>query len=1102
MGKYLAAVLFVALLTTQTAVPVTAARGNDGPLADAGLDQTVTRGATVHLDATGSHDPDGELVDIAWTIRRPDGTTATPDCADCLRTSFTPNAAGTYDATVRVTDDDGATATDTLYVTVEPGEPPSVTLRGSDVARRGRTARYSAAATAGTANLTRLSWYVDGTRVRTTTANGADSTDTLTYAFDATGVHDVRVVATDSDDQTDVATHETRAVARTTATGGTTTTTTTPAHSAGPISDTGPLPVLRGPRVVTGVPPLNGTYHVTNTETAALRVDGEPRTTGTTATLALSPGTHDVTGLTDEDTARFPDNTTTVLADPAPELRVDSTEPSGSLRITATATDGLANLRTLDIHIDDTLVKHTTVSPVAYVRGDGDTLHTTYRSGLLTPGNHTITVTATDRRNQTTTHNQTISVPRPPELITSRFVDPNDEDRTAYDHRLAPKNYVAHHIVRIDLHGATPSEVRIKSDPKVGNTRLVNHGKYTFQRTYQERSDILKIDEYWASEVPQRVPVVTNLMWQNQFVRAADDNPEFLVKPSDPVIRYTIDDKGVHHDFGDWGIVINASRSFDPDGSPVDFTWGDGAHATRLSQSVGKADSLQGAKLIVEDGNLGHSEENMSFLNHYVPSVENVTETSSGAYRWDDSVFFRVDTGAFMLTKNTYENNLDIGLRVNGSGHVVSWKKTQPMVYRGDVHGSAVRYVGVVAIPAKALRGENPTVELFNKRGDSWNVNRVHIPDVSGVQQRPPSVLNETVLDTSYLVEKPRYATQVTRNEQEKEELLGSGYVVTERHEIGRTYAIEEQQVVRPAQYETRRRMFSRHGFLDAFVGTHPSWHEGAPETRTREWTTLEHEWRDTRSGPGTFTGETRRELVRAAEYATKRQYRHSYSVQRRGTRTVTKYRTKFVPHEVTRRVEICNGMFPCYWTTRTHTVYDRKRVAYSTTETYTYTVQKSETYWATEKRDWRDRFTGLTRLATVHSAQYKTQYRYSYHQHHSKQFTVYTATRQVRTAPPVYDWVKTGTTTDVGTIRTVASDTDRRLGDSTPIVEWTLRKNIGTRQVWVDEVTNPNSVVKTRYRIQQTLNIAFADETSRELYVRTTKNTTTRTATGYKPIE
>jgi len=43
-----------------------AADGNEPPLAEAGLDQTVDNGTTVYLDAGGSVDPDGSLAAVSW----------------------------------------------------------------------------------------------------------------------------------------------------------------------------------------------------------------------------------------------------------------------------------------------------------------------------------------------------------------------------------------------------------------------------------------------------------------------------------------------------------------------------------------------------------------------------------------------------------------------------------------------------------------------------------------------------------------------------------------------------------------------------------------------------------------------------------------------------------------------------------------------------------------------------------------------------------------------------------------------------------------------------------------------------------------------------
>lgn len=110
------------VVTTLAVVPGTGAAvpaDNESPLADAGLDQQAERGENVHLDATGSRDPDGEISAFEWRIETPDGEVVRPACADCARTRFSVDQVGRYAVTVTVTDDDGATSTDTLFVDVE-----------------------------------------------------------------------------------------------------------------------------------------------------------------------------------------------------------------------------------------------------------------------------------------------------------------------------------------------------------------------------------------------------------------------------------------------------------------------------------------------------------------------------------------------------------------------------------------------------------------------------------------------------------------------------------------------------------------------------------------------------------------------------------------------------------------------------------------------------------------------------------------------------------------------------------------------------------------------------------------------------------------------
>jgi hypothetical protein len=154
----------------------------EDPLADAGLDQTVTQGTTVYLDAGGSVSPEGEIGGFAWEIERPDGTTTTPACRSCERTRFQPTQPGVYNATVTVTDDEGRSATDTLRVTVTESEPPAVTLSGPEIVLVNDTPTINLTATAGDEPLSSLTWLVDGQQSDAKFVDGNRTTDSITLS--------------------------------------------------------------------------------------------------------------------------------------------------------------------------------------------------------------------------------------------------------------------------------------------------------------------------------------------------------------------------------------------------------------------------------------------------------------------------------------------------------------------------------------------------------------------------------------------------------------------------------------------------------------------------------------------------------------------------------------------------------------------------------------------------------------------------------------------------------------------------------------------------------------------------------------------------------
>lgn len=89
---------------------------NGPPVANAGPDQTANYIQTVTLDGTGSSDPDGSVLTYVWSV---DGT----QIATGANATIGPFAIGTYTITLTVTDDKGASGSDTMILTVK-NDPP------------------------------------------------------------------------------------------------------------------------------------------------------------------------------------------------------------------------------------------------------------------------------------------------------------------------------------------------------------------------------------------------------------------------------------------------------------------------------------------------------------------------------------------------------------------------------------------------------------------------------------------------------------------------------------------------------------------------------------------------------------------------------------------------------------------------------------------------------------------------------------------------------------------------------------------------------------------------------------------------------------------
>lgn len=185
--------------SSNTPAPPVAA--NAPPTANAGADQVVAPDASVSLNGNGSTDTDGTIASYAWT--QSSGTAVTLTAANTATPGFTaPSASGALVFQLTVTDNGGASRSDTVTVTVNA--PPVAQAGADQTVPAGAAVTLGGSGTDADGTIASFAWtQTSGEAVTLSAANTAAPTFTApnvagTLVFQLTVTDNLGAIHTDT----------------------------------------------------------------------------------------------------------------------------------------------------------------------------------------------------------------------------------------------------------------------------------------------------------------------------------------------------------------------------------------------------------------------------------------------------------------------------------------------------------------------------------------------------------------------------------------------------------------------------------------------------------------------------------------------------------------------------------------------------------------------------------------------------------------------------------------------------------------------------------------------------------------------------------------
>ncbi|WP_435349024.1 PKD domain-containing protein [Haloarchaeobius sp. HRN-SO-5] len=1006
---------------------------NEVPLADAGLDQTVALGRTVLLDGRGSRDPDGSVRRYAWEVLTPSGTTMAPDCDDCPRTTFTPNETGTYEVRLVVEDDDGATATDTLYVHVVAGPGPTVSLSVPASIPVGNTTSVVAYVESGAADLDRIEWIIDGSVVETAPISGDRDQATLEPGFPSTGVATITARVYDEANRTGA---DSRPITVYTPTNA-----TVPAGPGGADSFAEEYdPVVDGPQVVTGSRPLAATYRLgeappaSAVETVTWFDGGGVRGNGSTIDVEWEPGDNRffaVVAYSDgsDEVVRFRNGRSVVVADPEPSLGLSDLDASTSISGAFTAADDYGNLVEVTVTVGGQRVFHREAQRAGSRPTLGEVVDAEFDRIDVAPNeSYDVVVRATDGRNQTAVLRRTVVSSGDLEVVRAGFVNaPVD----SYHERLDPSRYTAHHVVEVRLNGNDPEDIEVNYPGLMEEMVSLVDGQ---RRVVQGDNSSILIHSYWGGQTPGRYALKYSIY--SEEVEANSGISTFEVESSDPELVLTTETHGTEGRALNWGIRVNASRSFDPDHTPLEYSWVYGAEPSDNSPAVGEFQSRENGDLEVNDQNGGFSAQRCCFLQYFVPQIRSVEQLNEGPFNATDTVRFEVHSDEWATTKTSDYYELDFDYESDSRYvDIVDQRRVERELRNAvgdEVNFRRFQRRAIVEVQAAALHEdtEQPVIALFNEENPGRIRTNYTLPTVEVVNESTVETLrtNVSIESLAYRIWRQNGTRERTvTDRRELQTYLKEGFDVVDERTTTSSIQLERRTI--REEPETVRIAFGTRDERQQFLRSNQEWHPAGRQTRTRVETETDHVWQPGRSGPGEFTGRTRVRTIPAQTRTL-----HEYETRVRRTRTVTETVQKTFETETGRR-------------TRPVTV------------TREVTHWDESTYWAQVPRSPTDTHTGDTREVVVQPARETREYQFEISREQRVTEVRYFATRT--TVETVEVWQQYRRVEDYSTAEKLSRRDDVRVGSVQEETYWVVERSGPTTET-VQEYEDRSNVVET----------------------------------------